>query len=134
MTIPTVQHTPACQAAQAAYQAATTAYETAYPNWCRACDGAGETCYDYDPSPAGVSLGAGHLTDCDPCASCVEQGRCPRCGRGSFPDPDASGNPQICGNCGFVELSTDGHPTQPDCDCWERTIPAAGYPDPEIDR
>jgi hypothetical protein len=51
-----------------------------YPNACTSCGGAGMVYSTYDPSPAGISLGSGSMTDADPCAKCVEQDVCPRCG------------------------------------------------------
>lgn len=43
------------------------AWERQYPNYCRCCGGHGAFYSTYDPSPAGVSLGPGYMTDSDPC-------------------------------------------------------------------
>lgn len=55
-------------------------WEKRWPNYCRMCDGAGQQEYSFDPSPAGVSLSAGSMTDVEVCEGCTNKGVCPRCG------------------------------------------------------
>ena len=51
-----------------------------HPHACVSCGGSGAVYSTYDPSPSGVSLGAGWFMDVDPCPDCLDQDKCPRCG------------------------------------------------------
>jgi hypothetical protein len=61
------------------------AYDSKWQHHCRKCHGLGGFLYSYDPSPAGVSLSPGYMQDFDTCSDCVEQGKCPRCGKLIYP-------------------------------------------------
>jgi hypothetical protein len=87
---------------------ARAAYAASWPRYCRACDGWGATCYEYDPSPPGA-IGAGDLpTDCDPCEECSIRSICARCGL--TVDPCEGASPaHPCPHCGHVD-GRDGKP------------------------
>ncbi len=61
-----------------ARRAPAAAYAQAWPQFCRRCHGVGVVSDDFDPSAAGVRLGAGAMTATEPC-TCVMDDRCPRC-------------------------------------------------------
>ena len=117
----TVQHTPDCDEQQARYEQDIAAYVSKWPDYCQKCGGAGYTYYEYDPSPAGVALSPGTMTDADPCPDCIEKGKCPRCGKVVFSIEDwDDGEPVICPECGWNEEKPDIAPEQPECWCWEQ--------------
>jgi hypothetical protein len=94
-------------------------YQQTWPRHCADCRGWGLHLETYDPSPAGVSLGAGTMTDIALCVSCLEEERCPRCCE-EAPWIDGVGA-HCCTRCGFVEGETEGIPVAPqlsECDCW----------------
>jgi hypothetical protein len=83
--------------------------------------------YQDDPSPAGLSLSPGFMTFDDPCPECVEEGRCPLCGKETqFSDYD---DVDICPSCGWkYPITTDAMnaaeiaPEEPECICPEQHI------------
>ena len=77
------------------YQHARNDYEAAWPNYCRTCGGLGKT--EWEEEYGGVYI--------DPCETCLEQGKCPRCA-GSF-----DGESDICSHCGWEYDTTEGCPT-----------------------
>jgi hypothetical protein len=118
----TVQHTTECDERQAQYEQDIALYVAKWPNYCQKCGGAGYIYYEYDPSPAGVSLSPGTMTDADPCECCLERGTCPRCGtRDVWTDDDFEFSEYvICPECGWNEEKPDIAPEQPECWCWEQ--------------
>jgi hypothetical protein len=72
------------------------AWEAQHPKFCRHCGGHGGFYSSFDPSPAGVSLAPGSMTDYDACSECVEKGICPVCGHTTLNDEGAS-----CASCGW---------------------------------
>lgn len=90
----------------------------AWPNTCRKCFGWGYHEYRHDPSPQGVSLGSGYMTDADPCR-CIEQGCCPRCGEQAWLDSDFDRNPVTCPFCDWREDAPEGMPNHDGCYCHE---------------
>lgn len=106
-------------------------YDNEWPDHCKACDGAGKFEDTYDPSPAGVSLGSGTITDVAICDECVQDFpmRCPRCG-GTWVYGDADNyddivddivsNEKPCSRCGWNWAKTPGdwRPQEPECFCW----------------
>lgn len=80
-----------------------------WPNACTSCGGAAGDYYSYDPSPFGVSLSSGQMTDFDTCQKCIEEGICGRCGKKqTFDDPDDS-----CYNCGWMQGNGEGDACPP---------------------
>lgn len=108
------EHTPECLAQAAAAEAARAAWRARWPHHCRACEGRGGAGESYDPSPAGLSLGAGWLYDWYPCESCVEAGRCPRCAARTMAD---DGDCDTCFACGWDGRRPDHLPPEPACVC-----------------
>lgn len=107
-----MNHSLECKAELERREALREAYAIAWPDHCEHCEGWGQFCYSYDPSPAGVSLAPGKLTDCDPCPECAEKGRCPRCGSVAVsPEGDE------CFRCGW-NLDAEGMPPPAECTCW----------------
>lgn len=90
------RHSLLCITNTAEYEKAQAEFETAWPSYCRECGAKGYNWYDYDPSPAGVGLGSGYMTDCDACPACVENDICPRCGQSTL-----SEEWEYCLECGW---------------------------------
>lgn len=104
------QHTKECTEAQEKWKQEVTEYEKKYPNYCKACDGYGGEATKYDPSPPGVGLSPGYMTDFCPCPECLEKDKCPQCGGNIYGE-------DVCPDCGW-EFG-QGKPEQPECYCWE---------------
>ena len=75
-------HFPDCAYPQALseYRATVAAFDAAHPKHCRTCRATGILVDTYDPSPPGVSLGAGYLTTVEMCPDCEERLTCGLCG------------------------------------------------------
>jgi hypothetical protein len=110
-----VAHDEACLTYRRRGEEARRAYAENWPSYCRTCQGWGYGCYTYDPSPSGVALGSGSVSDCDPCPACTDEGVCPRCGQRVW-DPDTEQD-WVCPNCGYDASDPDGMPTEPECCC-----------------
>ena len=95
-------------------------YDLQHPNHCKECEGwGGEEDY-FDPSPSGISLGAGSMAEWDSCLHCIDKGKCPRCAA-EYPK-DENGyfdTDKPCEACGFVECKTEGKPPENECQCYE---------------
>lgn len=65
------------------YKVDADAWSAKWPDACNECGGWGGHTYSYDPSPPGVSLAPGSMSDFDPCEApgCVSEGFCARCGK-----------------------------------------------------
>lgn len=74
-------------------QAARLVWQTKYPNYCRSCEGVG----GFDIPMHVYRDGSADPPDFDIC-SCVEEGRCPRCGAD---DLDTEDGPTACAACGW---------------------------------
>lgn len=110
-----IEHSPECQKESNERLAARERWILEWPNYCKTCDGAGSSYSTYDPSPAGVSLGPGSMTDVSICPDCAEKGICSRCGHQAWnPDTDDCSTP--CTNCGWD--GEDRLPPQPECYCY----------------
>lgn len=120
-------HTEDCNRRKAKYEADLAAFEQAHPNYCRVCGGRGGFAYNYDPSPAGVSLSPGYMTEVEPCSECVERGVCPLCTQHTL-DEDG----EKCSNCEW-KWDDPNVPSKPEfeCYCWE--YEAYEYDDREMD-
>lgn len=110
-----MKHTQACEETVKRYQREREAYEETWPNHCSACGGWGGKISFYDPSPAGVALAPGTMQDFDTCPSCIENGKCSRCGQQTFTSDEVTS----CTGCGFDLNKPDGTPEAPECYCWE---------------
>lgn len=108
------------------------AYKAKWPNYCEECGGWGGHVSYYDPSPSGIGLSPGYMMDYDPCAECLEQDICPRCG---FKTPDIFVEGEYedyyqCPKCGWKE-GDEGIPQEPpwppECTCWEEDLEALGW-------
>lgn len=110
-------HTEACKANTEKWQAAKEEFVKRHPDYCTMCNGFGGKWYSYDPSPAGVSLSAGSMSDFDPCVYCLDDMRCPHCG-GDLGESEGSLG-LFCMNleCGWNEEVEDGIPDEPECIC-----------------
>jgi hypothetical protein len=123
-----VEHFDDCVKAFAQYEKEKAEFERMFPNYCRACGGWGGHSYRYDPSPAGVSLSRGYMEDWDPCAECVEKGKCPHCA-GEIVDRSGDGD-WACPKCGWSEVPkspvgqilANGLPEEPECWCDYRRV------------
>lgn len=60
-------HTASCKKMNERIEREQREYEKRWPNYCRTCGATGMQCYQFDPSPAGVALSGGTMTECDPC-------------------------------------------------------------------
>lgn len=96
-----MQHDERCLAQQASVQRAQNDYDAAWPAYCAECNGWGGYYSQYDPSPSGVSLSSGSITDFTPCESCLGNGICPRCGQMGWAGEEAGEKP--CVSCRWIE-------------------------------
>lgn len=121
-----MKHLHNCEQLAAEREALRAAWLAKYPNACPTCHGTGGTWSQFDPSPAGVSLGAGYLEDFDPCPDCCERrSACPRCGA---PQPEEFWSEQgkclVCGwNWGTEPGNEDALPAPYECYCYEEQEP-----------
>lgn len=111
-------HTEGCKEARKRYDREVKQYQTKWPNHCKKCNGWGGFYVRYDPSPAGISLGSGYMTDFDLCLECLEKDVCPRCGKGIKVMEGEYFDTFRCENCGFEEGKTYGLPEEPECFCY----------------
>lgn len=111
----TAYHSKECADAQRQYEEAVAEYKERWPNYCRECNGLGGHLDTYDPSPSGVALSPGYMTDFATCNACIEEGMCPRCGE-QISDRDT----EPCPNCGWNwgKNPNDALPEPPECFCW----------------
>jgi len=113
-----MEHFKDCVEAQKRYEDAVEAYRKKWPDHCKNCGGWGGFYGEYDPSPAGVSLSPGHMTEFDPCPECMEEGICPRCGEKVWDWNEVAEDAQgPCSNCGWTEGEDEGLPEAPECWC-----------------
>lgn len=111
-----VKHSEHCLEWTPKIEQARQQYDNDYPNHCRKCQGWGGHTSTYDPSPAGVSLGSGHMIDFDPCPHCYEKGICPRCGEEKLDvQKMEEGDPTFCHGCGWKEDESKGKSEPYDC-------------------
>lgn len=110
-----------CKADWTRYIQLRAAYFFRWPHHCRACGGAGGSYYEYDPSAAGVSLGAGSMIDVDPCLECTG---CPRCGT-KLPE-EWWGKDEECPVCDWDWMRSyeedEACPEPPFCSCQEPCV------------
>ena len=124
-------HTDQCLFNAAAVSFAQHAFDKQFPNACTACNGTGYHSYDYDPSPAGVSLAPGYMTVCEPCSECFESDSCPLCGGAlsdeiTHPTDKFRSSWWVCKDtaCGwssddYMQGATyHARPEDAECDCW----------------
>jgi hypothetical protein len=101
-----------CISLSASARSAIAAYRAAWPRACGTCHGWGYFTSTYDPSPAGVSLSAGYMTDVDTCRACLDENTCPRC-MADWPDDLA----RTCPACQYECEITPGCPSEHECNC-----------------
>lgn len=82
-----------------------------YPHLCCKCNGYGYLSYTYDPSPSGVGLSSGFMTDYESCPECLEVGKCPVCSSEIIDDENK------CSACGW-DAQTWQSPPNSECICW----------------
>ena len=124
--------TISCTTGQRRFDFERFSYDKRYPNHCTHCEGWGGQTYQYDPSPAGISLGSGFMNEFIPCEHCYDLGTCPRCGTArafQWEDiDDLCTNLPACPVCGWSESYMDangevqhdpGKPNEFECSCWE---------------
>jgi hypothetical protein len=114
-----MEHTESCKKFRAAYDVKKAAYELQWSHYCKSCGGWGYSSYNFDPSPHGVSLGSGFMTETEVCSTCVEQGICPRCGELSL---DEEGNKCLVCGWEYNVPGNEGLDPEPECECdyiWE---------------
>lgn len=117
------KHSYECRKSFDLYNKEVKEYKKKWPNYCRTCRGWSGEFYSYDPSPAGISLGSGYMTDFEPCPDCYENGKCARCGEQIF-NPEEGDDPEFCPHCGFdFGVKHNGLRLEPECYCEiERSI------------
>lgn len=107
------------------FEAAVAKYTAEWPDHCEQCNGWGGATSYYDPSPAGVGLSPGSFADYEPCFTCLEEGKCPRCsGPADLVESPDGDEYYACTVCGWDELKKlpgvpDDVPFHMDCTCWE---------------
>jgi len=110
-----MNHTKSCQAHTERVNQAIAEYEAKWPDHCRKCNGAG-LLVSYQSVPYG--MGSTNMEVDDYCSTCIEEGKCPRCGKTVFSEEDFDGEILSCSQCGWDE-SVGGCPELDDCGCWE---------------
>lgn len=111
-----MKHTIECIERNKRWDKKVAEYEKKYPNHCEFCDGWGGKWSYYDPSPSGVGLSSGYMTDFDPCPDCLEQGLCPMC-KDVLMESNGVGD-LFCERCQKSDF--EGIPQSPECWCWEQ--------------
>jgi ribosomal protein L37E len=102
-----------------------------WPNACQHCEGHGGSVSAYDPSPAGVSLGAGYMYDFDACEHCVasDQGE----GTEVIDGEEYTVLMGKCARCG-ARMPTEGEYACPACGWnWDQGADDSAPPMPELD-
>lgn len=120
-----IKHTEFCKRQFKYYDEGLKKYEDKWPNYCKHCDGWGGFWSQYDPSPPGISLGAGYIMDFDTCEHCTDKGICPRCGKkdttNALMDMTYEDLEYKCPHCGWKADTDDedswGLPESPVCCC-----------------
>lgn len=115
MTI-SLEHSAACTVLTAKWILAASEFSLQWPHHCETCAGWGGQFYQYDPSPAGVALSPGWMTDFEECPDCMESGFCPRCGH-NMPETWQTDEDDPCPLCGW-KYDTEGRPESPECCCY----------------
>ena len=110
-------HTRYCIETAAKINATRDEYQEKWPHHCKSCGGWGGTEYSFDPSPAGISLASGTMTDFEPCENCICEGICPRCG--SFAE-NFEDETSTCSECGWKD-GDDGIPRPHECCCYDNS-------------
>ena len=75
-----MEHTERCQQDRVRIEKERQEYAAKWPSYCRTCDGWGGEWFEFDPSPAGISLSPGTLADFEFCPDCLGLEKCARCG------------------------------------------------------
>lgn len=107
----------------AAFEKVVSDYIEAWPDYCKECSGWGGHTESYDPSPAGVGLSSGGFPEYEPCETCVEAGKCPRCGEMSINlIEDDRGDYFRCSECDWSDKNgtkglLEDFPEPPECNC-----------------
>ena len=119
-------HKSSCYQVRARIELERHWYMTAWPNYCIECGGWSGFWSSYDPSPAGVSLGAGSIQDFETCGRCYDKELCPRCGHylayvsDMQHGPDQDGDYTVCTSCGWRDdQEIEGIAEHDECECWE---------------
>jgi len=113
-----MKHTKECERESKKYEFIEAYYKQQWPGYCTHCRGWGAFITNFDPSPAGVSLGSGTMQDVDMCPHCLERNRCPRCGEFNIAWSDETFETDTCHHCGWSMEHPDGLPEPPECMCW----------------
>ena len=120
---PLLAHTEHCMIDLAKTSFRQWAYIEQYPHHCTHCHGVGWIHYQYDPSPAGISLAPGCMTDSKPCTVCFEKNYCPRCSNQLA--EIVEGEEWECSTCKWnSEQAMEADPdafgfSLAECYCWE---------------
>lgn len=130
------KHTLTCCKKQFEYKFKEIKFAHKHPNYCRRCRGKGIVSDNYDPSPAGLHMPSGYLTDDMLCPHCTDFGIsdtsiCPQCANRMVWEKDKSGAETglaHCKKCDYKldanEYTAEGYELAPDpeiaeCYCWE---------------
>ena len=107
-------HGALCRKYAGIARARKTRFQSRYPDYCTACGADGFT-YSKDYW--------GELKQY-PCTSCLEQGKCPRCGKQEIvqePWKEFAGSYPVCAACNWTSLHEDDDantlPFPPECYC-----------------
>lgn len=122
----TESHTDSCKRNRSHYYEKKAAFIVKWSDYCRTCGGLGGKYEMYDPSPPGVGLGSGFMTEFEECPDCIDENFCPRCMLQGTDTGEGFGH-YTCSKCDWdseeAETDTQGvyHlPEEPECYCYER--------------
>jgi len=102
-----MSHSKECQEAFAQYKKTVVEYETAWPDYCKKCNGWNGTPLTYDPATF-------NNFEVDPCSECFMKRLCPRC-QGKI---DSKAKSENCLHCGYSFLYGEGLPSKSKCFCF----------------
>lgn len=112
-------HSLSCIAAQRQIEKKHKEWVRKWPNYCRSCGGFGVNSWYENASP----WGSGEnwpMQVTDVCPSCLEQGKCPRCGREAWTEEEVENESLTCMYCGWDDEHPDAVPPETmewDCEC-----------------
>ncbi len=106
-------HDEQCLYLQLKAERQVRAYRATWPAHCKDCSGWGGRFVEYDPSPSGVALSPGTMTDWDACGTCTENMICGRC----FGElVELEDDLLRCTGCGFKPGENAGEPEFYSCE------------------
>jgi hypothetical protein len=110
-----IEHSPECKTREKKTREVYAAYVAKWPHYCRRCNGYGGFTVIENGAPHGAGFWPMEVYDA---CSCVQYGRCPRCGVEVWHEDDYDGDFLFCPECGWDEEHPDHAPDEhAECYC-----------------